>query len=46
MQVACCECDRGGNGDGSCSSGGRHKRWNFFACFNGKLLSKFNPVTK
>jgi len=41
LQVACCECDRGGNGDASCSSGWKSKRWDYKACFSGRLLDKF-----
>jgi len=41
LQVACCECVRGGNGDKSCSSGWRSKKWDYKACFCGQLLPKF-----
>jgi hypothetical protein len=40
LQVACCECKRGGNGDKSCSSGWRSKKWDYKACFSGELLDK------
>jgi len=42
LQVACCECQRGGNGDKSCSCGGRVKKWNYLGCFTGTLLGKYN----
>jgi hypothetical protein len=38
LQVACCECKRGGNGDASCSSGWKSKKWDYKACFCGELL--------
>lgn len=43
LWVACSECTRGGNGDKSCSSGGRHKRWNYLGCFLGVLLDGIEP---
>lgn len=42
IQVACCECKRGGNGEASCSCGWKTKRWNQMACFSGELLEKFD----
>lgn len=44
LWVACCECVRGGNGDGSdnCSSGWKCKRWNGLGCFIGTLLDKYD----
>ncbi|MNW46842.1 hypothetical protein D3C74_241550 [compost metagenome] len=43
MFVACSECNRGGNGDESCSSGWKIKRGGpeKGACFSGDLLDKF-----
>jgi hypothetical protein len=43
LWVACCECMRGGNGDGTnnCSSGWQCKKWNTQGCFTGLLLEKF-----
>lgn len=43
LWVACCECMRGGNGDGTdnCSSGWKFKKWNSQGCFLGVLLGKF-----
>lgn len=38
LQVACCECTRGGNGDQSCGCGMKSKRWDFKSCFAGELL--------
>ena len=38
LQVACCECKRGGNGDASCSSGWKSKKWDYKACFSGEPL--------
>ncbi len=40
LWVACCECDRGGNGSDpeKCSSGWKCKRWNTQGCFIGKLI--------
>ena len=46
LWVACSECTRGGNGDHSCSSGGRHKRWNYYGCFLGVLLDDIEPPEK
>lgn len=39
--IACCECDRGGNGsdENKCSSGWRSKKWDYKACFMGTLIS-------
>jgi hypothetical protein len=42
LQVACCECKRGGNGDASCSSGWKLKRWRYLGCFSGELLDKYS----
>ncbi len=41
LYVACCECKFGGNGDKSCSSGGKIKKWNNMSCFLGELHSWF-----
>jgi hypothetical protein len=43
LMVACSECQRGGNGDQSCSSGWTVKRGGIEkgACFLGKLLPKY-----
>lgn len=40
--VACCECNRGGNGSDKdkCSSGWRVKRWNGLGCFLGELIKQ------
>ena len=40
LWVACCECNRGGNGadKDKCSSGWQCKRWNGLGCFLGELL--------
>lgn len=43
LLVACCECNRGGNGDQSCTAGWSSKRWDHKACFNGELLGKYDP---
>jgi hypothetical protein len=42
--VACCECKRGGNGDGTdnCSAGWRSKKWDYKSCFSGELLDKYD----
>jgi len=40
--VACCECQRGGNGDQSCSAGMDSKRWDYKSCFCGQLLDKYD----
>ncbi len=44
LWVACCECDRGGNGDDAekCSSGWMCKRWNGLGCFIGTLMKKYD----
>jgi hypothetical protein len=46
MFIACSECDRGGNGDQSCSSGWLIKRGGQEkgACFSGSLLDKFKEA--
>ena len=41
LYVDCAECQRGGNGDKSCSAGARHKKVNKGMCFNGKLLKGY-----
>lgn len=38
VNVACVECNRGHNGDKSCSAGARHKRFNGYGCFSGQLI--------
>lgn len=40
LLVACCECERGGNGDASCSCGHMRKTWDTHACFSGTLLQE------
>lgn len=39
--TACCECDRGGNGNAvdKCSCGWRVKRWNGLGCYLGSPIS-------
>lgn len=39
--VDCSECERGGNGDQSCSAGWKTKKGNKGGCFSGKLLEKY-----
>lgn len=41
LWVACCECNRGGNGDGSCACGYKKKRFDGLGCFSGELLDKY-----
>lgn len=41
LWVACCECNRVGNGDGSCACGCKKKRFNGLGCFCGELLDKY-----
>jgi len=39
--VACCECQRGGNGNANkCSCGGHIKKWDNLGCFSGQLTSE------
>lgn len=40
LWVACCECDRGGNGkdNDKCSCGWQCKKWNYLGCFIGTLI--------
>lgn len=40
LNVACCECERGGNGNDKdkCSSGWKTKKWNYMSCFSGTLI--------
>lgn len=42
LWVACCECDRGGNGSArdKCSCGGFTKKWDKLGCFLGDLESQ------
>jgi len=42
LQVYCSECQRGGNGDQSCSSGWRIKKGAAGACFRGVLLDIYD----
>lgn len=44
LWVACSECNRGGNGDQSCSCGWKCKKFNNTGCFIGKLLPKFTNI--
>jgi len=44
LQVACCECNRGGNGNQTCSSGMKSKRWDYKACFSGELLDSIEET--
>ena len=44
--VACCECNRGGNGNADCSGGFRSKRWDKKGCFVGNLLDKHKESLK
>lgn len=39
--VACCECQRGGNGDADCSAGWQVKKGSRTGCFAGTFLNKF-----
>lgn len=41
LWVACCECDRGGNGQADCSCGWKSKRWDMKGCFAGDLMEKY-----
>lgn len=38
LWVACCECNRGGNGDKSCSCGWKCVKWDHLGCFAGELM--------
>jgi hypothetical protein len=42
LQVACCECKRGGNGKQDCACGHKSKRWDKQSCFIGELLDKYD----
>jgi hypothetical protein len=42
MYIDCAECQRGGNGDRSCSAGARHRKIHKGMCFSGQLLDKFS----
>lgn len=46
LWVACCECERGGNGTDKdkCSCGWKAKRWNGMGCFVGNVIAKFKPA--
>jgi len=46
LYVACSECERGGNGDQSCSSGWQIKKGGKNACFSGNLLGKYELKEK
>jgi len=46
LQVDCTECDRGNNGDKSCSSGLRCKKPRQGACFSGNVLPKVEEHMK
>ncbi len=48
LWVACCECERGGNGsnEDKCSCGWKVKRWNELGCFLGNIIGKFKPMLK
>ncbi len=45
LQVDCSECARGGNGNASCSAGGRIKKGMAGACFHGDLLDTLDLET-
>jgi hypothetical protein len=42
LYVDCAECQRGGNGDKSCSAGAKHKMRYKGMCFCGQLLEKYS----
>ena len=42
LYVDCAECQRGGNGDKSCSAGAKHKKINKGMCFSGQLLEGYS----
>lgn len=42
LYVDCAECQRGGNGDKSCSVGAKHKEIYKGMCFSGQLLEKYS----
>lgn len=44
--IDCAECQRGGNGDQSCSAGWQHKKTQRGSCFNGELLEKHKSEVK
>jgi len=44
IYIDCAECVRGGNGDKTCSAGGRHKKICRGMCFCGTLLEKYEPL--
>ena len=48
LWVACCECNRGGNGKDKdkCSAGWQTKRWNHLGCFMGTLIEGVNDDSK
>ena len=39
--VDCSECERGGNGDQSCSAGWKHKKKHKGSCFNGIIMGDY-----
>lgn len=41
--VACCECQRGGNGDADCGAGWNVKK-GYSGCFAGTFLSKYKEA--
>lgn len=45
LWVACCECERGGNGTAKdkCSSGWTCKKWDSLGCYLGKLIAGIQP---
>ena len=48
MFVACCECDRGGNGldKDKCACGWKVKKWNEAGCYAGILMEKYKVENK
>lgn len=42
LYIDCAECQRGGNGDKSCSAGAKHKKIHKGMCFSGQLLEKYS----
>ena len=48
ISVACCECDRGGNGSDpdKCSCGWKVKKWNKMGCYIGILMSKYHEEAR
>jgi hypothetical protein len=48
LNVACCECERGGNGSATdkCASGWKVKKWNFLGCYMGELMPRYSEEAR